>query len=272
MNTVITHFYNEEYLLPFWINHHKKIFDHGIMINYHSDDRSLEICKELCPPHWKIVNTVNDTIKPTLNDAEVKVYENSVEGFKMTLTVGEFLLVPCQLDHINQFMVQNDFHYLKTWGVCMVDTDPHFLPTHDKSLLEQKHHGMITGYSSPLSMTIDPTHGWYPDSFKYLFSRYYHNRPFGRYTDGRHSLDKVEENKIIDVNNVYTLKYKYCPWNSTTVERMYKFEIKKNEADPLSRILPEAEHHDIYRHFLSTAYDLKNDPQFLNAYNYHKNL
>jgi hypothetical protein len=268
MNTVITHFYNEEYLLPWWINHHKKIFDHGIMINYHSTDRSVEICKELCPPNWKIVNTVNDTIVPTLNDAEVKVYENNLDGFKMVLTIGEFLLTPCPLNDINSFMLQNKLDYIKTWGVCMVDTDTENLPTHDKSLLEQKHHGMITGYSSPLSMTIDPTHGWFPDSFKHLFSRYYHNQPFGKYTDGRHGLYNVADNKIFNANNIFTLKYKYCPWNKTIIDRMRSFEVKKNEADDRSRIFPKEEHNDIYRHFLSTAYDLNTDPIFKSCYEY----
>ena len=43
--TVISHFYNEEYLLPWWLAHHTKLFDHGILINKGSTDRSVEICK-----------------------------------------------------------------------------------------------------------------------------------------------------------------------------------------------------------------------------------
>jgi hypothetical protein len=43
-STVIIHIYNEEYLLPFWLNHHKNIFNHGIII-----DNSINICKEICP-------------------------------------------------------------------------------------------------------------------------------------------------------------------------------------------------------------------------------
>jgi len=265
MNTVITHFYNEEYMLPWWINHHKKIFDNGIMINYHSTDRSVEICKELCPPNWKIVNTVNDTFDPITNDAEVKVYENSLEGFKITLTIGEFLLIPCHLDQINKFMVKKNIDYLKTWGVCMVDADTHILPTHDRSLIEQKHHGMINGYSSPLSLTLNKHHEWYPNSFNYLYGRFYHNQPFGKYTDGRH---KVNSDNVFNVYNIFTLKYKYCPWNKIIFNRVRKFEIKKNEADNLSKILSEQEHNEIYNHFLSTAHDLKNDSNFLNAYNY----
>jgi hypothetical protein len=255
--------------LPWWINHHKKIFNNGILINYRSTDRSLEICKDLCPPHWKVVNTVNDAIKPQLCDTEVKVYENSVDGFKMTLTVGEFLLTPAPLEEINKFIIANNFEYLKTWGVCMVDADPHVLPIHEKSLIEQKHHGMVTGYSSPLSLTLNPAHGWYKDSFRELYSRYYHNQPFGKYTDGRH---KVHSQNVFNARDVFTLKYKYCPWNFIIKDRMRSFDVKKNEADSESRIFPDDEHEEIYRHFLSTTYDLTTDYAFKAAYDYSMSL
>ena len=58
MITVISHFFNEEYLLPFWLEHHSKIFDHGIMIDYCSTDRSVEIIRKFCPS-WTIVKTQN---------------------------------------------------------------------------------------------------------------------------------------------------------------------------------------------------------------------
>jgi hypothetical protein len=57
--TIICHFYNEEYLLPWWLNHHKKIFNDGLMINYGSTDRSVELIKQICPT-WKIVDTKNE--------------------------------------------------------------------------------------------------------------------------------------------------------------------------------------------------------------------
>ena len=44
--TVISGIYNEEYLLPFWLEHHRKIFDHGVIVDWHSTDRSLEIIRE----------------------------------------------------------------------------------------------------------------------------------------------------------------------------------------------------------------------------------
>ena len=50
--TVISHFYNEEYLLPWWLMHHTKLFDHGILINKGSTDRSAQISKRFAP-YWE---------------------------------------------------------------------------------------------------------------------------------------------------------------------------------------------------------------------------
>ena len=46
MKSIISHFYNEEYLLPWWLNHHKKYFDYGLMIDYNSPDISVEVIKD----------------------------------------------------------------------------------------------------------------------------------------------------------------------------------------------------------------------------------
>ena len=83
MKTVISHFYNEEYLLPFWLKHHKKYFDHGILINYHSTDKSVEIIKEICPD-WEIINTEyeeflkGDNEVSPINRKNVGVYVNEI--------------------------------------------------------------------------------------------------------------------------------------------------------------------------------------------------
>lgn len=89
--TIISHFYNEEYLLPMWLNHHKQFFDDGIMIDYNSTDRSCEIIKEICP-HWKIVKTKNEWFSAEEIDREVMEYENEVEGWRIALNTTEFIL------------------------------------------------------------------------------------------------------------------------------------------------------------------------------------
>ena len=54
--TVIAHFYNEEFMMEWWLNHHLNLFDHGILINHKSTDRSVEIIRDIAP-EWSILDT-----------------------------------------------------------------------------------------------------------------------------------------------------------------------------------------------------------------------
>ena len=268
MNTVITHFYNEEYLLPWWINHHKKLFDYGIMINYNSTDRSVEICKKLCPPNWKIVDTVNHYFDAKSNDAEVKMYENTVEGFKMALTTTEFLLVPNSLDHLANFMTSKSINYVGTVGVCMVDTSPDDMPTYDRSLIEQKHNGMIKGYHNPdIKNCLQMAPNSY-DPYYIIYGRYFHNKPFGNYLDGRHYLNNVGDDKIFLCPEIYILKYKFAPWNEFNIRRLYAYVDKLKENNNNINIPPVDEMTYFYEHFLTTAHDLNDDVDFKKAFDY----
>ena len=89
--TIICHFYNEEYLLPWWLKHHREIFSDGLMIDYGSDDKSVEIIKSLCP-HWKIVKTKNKFFGALELDREIEEYEKEINGYRIVLNVTEFLV------------------------------------------------------------------------------------------------------------------------------------------------------------------------------------
>ena len=56
--TLLTNVYNEEYLLPFWLHHHKDMFDNIVIIDFRSTDKSMEICKRIVP-NCKIITTKN---------------------------------------------------------------------------------------------------------------------------------------------------------------------------------------------------------------------
>lgn len=89
--TIISHFYNEEYLLPRWLSHHKKIFDHGILIDYNSTDNSVNLCKSICP-NWLVVKSRNNDFDVSNVDMEVMFYESQISGWKICLNTTEFLL------------------------------------------------------------------------------------------------------------------------------------------------------------------------------------
>ena len=120
MKTVLSHFYNEEYLLPWWLNHHKKYFDHGIMIDYHSTDTSVEIIKSICPT-WDIITTRNDCFDARKVDEEVMYYESQISGWKMTLNSTEFLYGNFNI--LNEFIPNEDQYFLFQKNESILEID-----------------------------------------------------------------------------------------------------------------------------------------------------
>ena len=88
--TLLSHFYNEEYLLPWWLKHHSKIFTDAILIDYNSTDRSVEIIKEYCPT-WKVFKSKNEYFDAILVDQEIMEYEQTIDGYKICLNTTEFI-------------------------------------------------------------------------------------------------------------------------------------------------------------------------------------
>ena len=87
---VVSNFYNEEFMLPHWLEHHTKLFDHGILIDYASTDRSVEIVRDMAPD-WEIVPADTMMFDAALNDRQLMEMESRCDGWKMTLNVTEFL-------------------------------------------------------------------------------------------------------------------------------------------------------------------------------------
>jgi len=90
-STVITHFYNEEFLLPFWIKHHQQRFLNGIFIDYGSTDNSVEIIRDLAP-NWKILKSKNSSFSAVEVDQEINEIESEIIGRRIVLTVTEFFI------------------------------------------------------------------------------------------------------------------------------------------------------------------------------------
>ena len=190
---IISSFYNEEYLLPWWLKHHKKIFDHGVLFNYFSTDRSVEIIKSICPT-WEIRDTQNKDWDFPSNDMEFMKAEKEFEDYKMVLTTTEFLVghLPIMLNTPTAYSIP---------FVRLVDDEPDKLPSYDKPLIEQKY----TSYIEE------------GDKNK---RRFLHNYPDGQYGIGRHT-SKLPAKDI----PMWVYKYVYSPWNETFITR--KLAMKK---------------------------------------------
>lgn len=89
--TVICHFFNEEYLLPWWLSHHKPFFDHGILINYNSTDSSLDVINKICP-EWTVIPSCNKYFDSASIDREVYNIEKNMVGWRICLNITEFLV------------------------------------------------------------------------------------------------------------------------------------------------------------------------------------
>ena len=200
--TVLTHFYNEEYLLPWWLDHHKKYFDHGILIDYASTDRSVEIIKEICPT-WTVVKSKNEFFEAKLCDEEIIDYESTVPGWKIALNITEFLVGDYSIltDKPNQYYIM---------PCCvMIDDTPDMPPNSTLPLIKQKLNGMH----------------YLEGSKSIRRSRIIHNKPLYVYPLGRHfDKDHTTEDLVI-------LWYGWSPFNETIIKRKLQIQSKIPQSD-----------------------------------------
>jgi hypothetical protein len=199
--TIISHFYNEEYLLPWWLEYHKKYFGHGIMINYASTDNSVNIIKQICPS-WVIVNSRNQFFDAKLIDEEVMDMESTVTGWKTCLNTTEFL--------VGDYSILNDTPNQELIVPCfiMVDNQPEDIPTYGRSLIEQKYYGIHYQGRDPLARR----------------PRLIHNKNRVDYPIGRHyPQHNTEKLKV--------LWYGWSPFNDKLIDRKLQIQNRIPYAD-----------------------------------------
>ena len=91
MTTLISHIFNEEFLLPFFIEHHLSKFDHGIILDFGSTDASKSIIEKMAP-NWKIIDCSEKSFNAVELDNLVSEIEKNTIGVCLTLTATEFLI------------------------------------------------------------------------------------------------------------------------------------------------------------------------------------
>ena len=251
MRTVITHFYNEEFLLPFWIKHHREIFDHGILINYKSTDQSVDLIKKYAPETWEIIDSVNDNFDAQLCDIEVMQHEKRVKGWKIVLNVTEFFVCP-NIELIEQECEKKDLNGFKTAGVVMVDNQEKKEIDINIGFIDQKRFGFLEDSFDFSANNLS----WYSSPSR---SRIYHKCKTGLYFPGRHKsfLSKIPHT----TNAAFTLWYGYSPWNQEFLKRKIQIS-KKLDPEDIKRgwgaqhILDLPSLNEIKNYFLKQSYDL----------------
>jgi len=197
-----SHTYNEEILIPYWIQHHAHMFDRAYIFDYASTDSTVELIKRLAPSSWTVIESSNTDFSAGDVDKEIMQMEALCDDcWKVALTTTEFLVhEDLRSELANRDAQSSNSRCIKLPMVTMVDDGKKQLLKH-KSLISQK---SIFALAVHKSMFTAPRH----------YVRYLHNLGKGEYSygPGRHAL-KTEKNIECDLShNAIILKYKFSPW------------------------------------------------------------
>lgn len=211
--TLISHFYNEAYLLPWWLKHHKEYFDHGIMIDYHSTDNSRKIIERICP-NWEIITTRNKKFEAVSVDAEVMDIESSVESWKITLNTTEFL-VSTKKDWDSKLVFESHKQIMIPCHV-MLDTELDNKLKYTIPLHEQKNKGINIHTKSKF------THLRSSRSMHSCKVNYSWGRHFSGYSTAPEFVKKFEDNTTSTIFNI--LWFGFSPYNDELLKRKLQIQ------------------------------------------------
>ena len=142
--TVITNFYNDEYLLPWWVKQHREMFDDAILIDWNSTDNSVGEIKKHAPASWKIVKKRNLPLHQEYasmceeQDLEVMQYEAGITGWRICLNTTEFMVGDLESQtRDDEPKNGHHVHTLKIYG-----WNPEGQMSHDVPLWDQQYMGI----------------------------------------------------------------------------------------------------------------------------------
>jgi len=179
--TCISHVWNEQDLIGFWLAHHVPIFDRIIIIDHGSTDLTIPIVN-LLAPNAIIVNSKLTDFNAHLNDQEVmeverKYYEPPQATFVLNTT--EFIWAKDLRQKVNKHLSTPDTA-IGVGSIIMVDSPDSMYP-----------HGFVDEYPGIRR------------------KRYFHNSACGEYGLGRHACFLP---RVFDVDDIYIKYMAFSPW------------------------------------------------------------
>jgi len=246
MKIVISHIYNEEFLLPYWLKHTKLFFDHGIIIDYQSTDKSLEIIKKICPT-WEIRPSKLEFFAAKENDDQVMEIEREtrtkhLDAWFMALNTTEFLVSPNLDENLKHPTLGCVQIYLMVEHPCFINS-----PLLSNSLLETK----WFGYPQPIQFG----------------RKLIHKKECGEYHIGRHIWKDFDQTPLLE--NTIIAKFVWSPMEQGLPRKM-QIQNKIPESDKQRgfgghHLINEHNIHALYQHELNQSYWLYNDTKYFNA-------
>lgn len=182
------HFLNEEILLPSWLEHHKKLFSHGVMLDWGSSDRSVEIIKEMCPT-WEVIKFDKNENRSQACLWKIQELESEKQGWKCALNVGEYLVIDDLERYIINFEKSSPNSIgVKTTGIIIVDeSNCHGIDEFKKKdMFYTKKYGYLEAGKSWDTVFEHDDQGRFGVSNATYRSRLLHKSIHGHYSFGRH--------------------------------------------------------------------------------------
>ena len=236
---LITHFYNEAFFLPYWIRHHARMFDMAILIDYNSDDNSVDIIRKLAPSTWRVVKTRNKNWEAEDIDREVVWYENQYpQDWKIALCLTEFLVAPNFKQTLEKYENAgkrrgNPYHERMIYSIPTVSVfgDEREALVAVKPLVQQRavygHHDAdkVTGVESVSMQLINVSPAIS------MYHRFVHkNMPENlmQYNFGRHYIAHLNGPQVSrdcdpwikELNDTFIMKYIWSPWPDTKQRKL----------------------------------------------------
>ena len=220
---LISHFYNEAMLLPFWIAHHAPLFDHAVLIDYNSTDGSAELVRKLAPPSWKVIasSTGSEFGARTL-DAQVETQERLFpHDWHLALTVTEFLIHPRFRETLATFdpRAKQDKAHPEIRALPMlqiVGDDTRGPLRRFESLPLQRSMYLWEKAWDPAIFARHINGGYLP------WRRYMHTGKLAGaiYEVGRHRITPAYSKRIIPHMDGFVIKYTGSPWPESMMRQM----------------------------------------------------
>jgi len=197
---LISHFYNEEMLLPYFIQHHSPLFDEAVLIDYQSTDKSVEVIRRLAPSSWRVVPSRNVEFDAIEVDKEVMDYEKRFPGcWKIALTTTEFLVHPDLRGYLANLADFNSSLRFRSFIMVGNDTFP---LRRFSSLIKQRTIFVVKDELSANGNTF--------------YSRFLHHVDEGfEYNTGRHNINTP----WIWSESGFISKFQWTPWPESKVRK-----------------------------------------------------
>lgn len=207
--SVVVGTYNEEFILPYWLEHHVPLFDHGIVLDYKSTDRTLDIIKAYAP-NWEIITAKNyKYFDAELNDKELMECEERLPSWKVILNTTEFIF-SYNFREIIKNIQKKGLEEVRFFGYQINDTlyeKENKTFNKNKNIILQRFNGK-------------------PDPYRH---RIVHRKKNGAYYVGRHyDVPRLRKSPYVKkyspyipiIEDLYLLWYRFCPFYEQISRKM----------------------------------------------------